>query len=147
MTSIINSADAGAERGAERGTSRAAPLRRGAAERSYKTSTDRRWINSDFGRIAELQNGVDTHLHPQSLLFQGTIFPREIESSNRIFFRYKKTNQKRWYKRKGQPKKKTKLNSTMKLLQILALGVSSIELPRVNSLKKRSTEEGKTILS
>jgi len=26
--------------------------------------------NSDFGRIAELQNGVDTHLHPQSLLFQ-----------------------------------------------------------------------------
>lgn len=29
----------------------------------------------------------------------------------------------------------------MKLLQILALGVSSIELPRVNSLKKRSTEE------
>jgi hypothetical protein len=35
----------------------------------------------------------------------------------------------------------------MKLLQILALGVSSIELPRVNSLKKRSTEEGKIIYS
>ena len=69
MTRIMDPADAGvdgAERGAGGGTSRAAPLRRGAAERSYKTSTDRRRINSDFGRIAELQNGVDTQLHPQS---------------------------------------------------------------------------------